>query len=68
MMNKIKSAVKTSNDISNNQFIICARTDAFSVLGIDETINRSKRYIDAGASMIFPEGLKSIEDFTYVSE
>jgi len=28
-----------------------------------ETLIRCKKYIDAGASMIFPEGLTSEEDF-----
>jgi len=27
------------------------------------TIKRSKAYVDAGADMIFPEGLKSFEEF-----
>ncbi len=34
-----------------------ARTDARGVEGIDACISRSKAYIDAGADMIFPEGL-----------
>ena len=42
-------------------FIICARTDAKGVEGIESTINRSKAYIDSGADMIFPEGLESLE-------
>jgi len=42
MVNKIKIARKASEMISEGQFIICARTDARGVLGIDETINRSK--------------------------
>ena len=42
-------------------FIICARTDAKGVEGIEATIKRSKAYIDAGADMIFPEGLESLD-------
>jgi len=57
MVQKIKIARKASEFISGGQFIICARTDARGVIGIDETISRSKKYIDAGADMIFPEGL-----------
>jgi methylisocitrate lyase len=37
--------------------IILARTDARGVLGLEACIDRSKAYIDAGADMIFPEGL-----------
>jgi methylisocitrate lyase len=38
--------------------ILIARTDAYGVDGIDACITRSKAYIDAGADMIFPEGLE----------
>ena len=47
--------------------MICARTDAKGVLGLDECINRSKAYIDAGADMIFPEGLDTAEEFKIVA-
>lgn len=43
--------------VSDGEFIICARTDAKSVYGLEECIKRSIAYIDAGADMIFPEGL-----------
>ena len=32
---------------------------------IIKTISRSKEYISAGADMIFPEGLNSIEEFKF---
>jgi methylisocitrate lyase len=60
MENKVKASVRSSEEVSKGEFIICARTDAYSVSGIKETIERSKRYMDQGASMIFPEGLKNI--------
>lgn len=34
-----------------------ARTDSRGTHGLDECIKRSKAYMDAGADMIFPEGL-----------
>ncbi|MGP1347739.1 MAG: isocitrate lyase/PEP mutase family protein [Phycisphaerales bacterium] len=49
-------------------FIVCARTDAAGVAGIDEAIARSKAYLDAGADMIFPEGLRSEEEFGRIGE
>ncbi len=49
-------------------FILCARTDAAGVEGIDSTITRSIAYIDAGAEMIFPEGLRSEDDFKHVAQ
>jgi methylisocitrate lyase len=63
MQKKIEVCVKARNECSNGDFIICARTDAKGVEGIQATIDRSKAYIDAGADMIFPEGLSSLEEF-----
>jgi len=42
MAKKIEIAVKASEECSNGDFIICARTDARSVFGLDETIKRAK--------------------------
>lgn len=60
---KIKIACQASLECSNGEFIICARTDARSVEGLDAVIKRAKMYIDAGADMIFPEGLETPEEF-----
>ena len=43
--------------------IICARTDARGVEGFDAAVARAKAYVQAGAEMIFPEGLASEEEF-----
>lgn len=67
MMRKVNIAAEASAKCSKGSFIICARTDANGVSGLDETIKRSKKYIDAGASMIFPEGLKNQEEFKIVA-
>merc|ERR1712050_807693 len=39
---------------SDGEFVICARTDARGVIGMDEALTRAKMYVDAGADMIFP--------------
>ena len=67
MVKKIQIAVKASKSCSNGDFIICARTDARGVEGIQATIDRAKAYMDAGADMIFPEGLVSLKEFQRVS-
>ena len=67
-MRKVEIAAESSYKCSKGSFIICARTDANGVYGLEETINRSKKYVDAGASMIFPEGLKSKEEFRIVAK
>ncbi|MDY3126537.1 MAG: methylisocitrate lyase [Corynebacterium sp.] len=60
MVRRIKAAV---NERRDPNFIICARTDAAGIHGIDEAIRRAKAYADAGADMIFTEALYSPEDF-----
>lgn len=60
---KIRAAVDHK---ANSSFLIIARTDARSIAGIDETINRAKAYVQAGADAVFPEGLQSKEEFEQV--
>jgi len=54
MCRRIKAAAGARRDPG---FVICARTDARAIEGIEGTIDRAKAYIDAGADMIFPEAL-----------
>lgn len=67
MQKKIEISVTASKSCSEGNFIVCARTDARGVDGIDATIERAKAYMDSGADMIFPEGLQTLEEFQYVS-
>lgn len=77
MVKKVQIAVEASKKCSGGEFIICgryrvyvnrkARTDARGVDGLDACITRSKAYIDAGAHMIFPEGLQSQEEMAQVA-
>jgi len=60
MAAKIRAAVDSKRDPT---FIICARTDARGVEGLHSAIERAKRYVDAGADAIFPEGLQSEDEF-----
>lgn len=60
---RIRWAARASQDCSQGSFIVCARTDARSVEGLGAAIERASAYVDAGASMIFPEGLESEEEF-----
>lgn len=54
--------IRTIKAISPSLYIV-ARTDAKSVEGMDEAIDRAKHYLAAGADAIFPEALESQEDF-----
>lgn len=60
MVRRITAAVNERRDAN---FIICARTDAAGVNGIDDAITRAKAYADAGADLIFTEALYKPEDF-----
>jgi len=53
---------------SNPGFFIIARTDARGVENLSAAIDRAKRYVDAGADCIFPEGLESPEEFAALRE
>ena len=58
MADRIKAAVDARTDPS---FVIMARTDALANEGLEPSIERSIRYVEAGADMIFPEAIPSIE-------
>ena len=59
MVAKIKAAVDARVD---QDLVIMARTDAVAVSGLDEAIERSNRYAEAGADLIFVEAPTSKED------
>lgn len=60
MLRRISAAVRERSDDS---FVLCARTDAAGIEGIDEAIERAKAYADAGADLIFTEALYTHADF-----
>jgi methylisocitrate lyase len=60
MVDRIKSAVDARSDPG---FVIMARTDAAAVEGIDAAIERAVAYVEAGADMIFPEAMKTLDDY-----
>ena len=60
MARKIKAAVDAKTD---DNFLVIARTDARGVESLDATIERAKRYVDAGAEMIFPEAMADEKEF-----
>ncbi|MBO3743589.1 isocitrate lyase/PEP mutase family protein [Actinoplanes flavus] len=49
------------------QIVVIARTDAYAVRGLDETILRCRAYAEAGADAVFPEGVDSLADLTRIS-
>jgi methylisocitrate lyase len=60
MTGRIKAAVNARRD---ENFMIIARTDARAVEDFNRAVERSRRYLDAGADAIFPEALQSADEF-----
>jgi methylisocitrate lyase len=60
MVDRIKAAVDARSDPA---FVIMARTDAAAVEGIDAAIERACAYVEGGADMIFPEAMKTLDDY-----
>ncbi len=65
MVGKIKAAVDARVD---PDFMIMARTDARTILGIDEAIERGIKYKEAGADIIFIESPESEEEMARINK
>ena len=63
MIDRIKAAVDARTD---RDFVIMARTDAAAVEGLDAAIERAVAYVEAGADMVFPEAMTSLDDYRKV--
>ncbi len=60
MVRRLGAAVGARRD---SNFVICARTDARGIDGLDAAMDRAKAYADAGADMIFTEALADESEF-----
>ncbi|MDB5968882.1 MAG: prpB [Hydrocarboniphaga sp.] len=60
MVDRVKAAVDAKTD---SEFVVMARTDAAAVEGIDSAIERAIAYVEAGADMIFPEAMQTLDDY-----
>ncbi|MEL9970090.1 MAG: methylisocitrate lyase [Metallosphaera sp.] len=58
MVSKIRAAVRARKKAK-----IIARVDSRAILGLRDSIERAKAYLEAGADIIFPEALQSEEEF-----
>lgn len=65
MVGKIKAAVDTR---INPDFMIMARTDARTVLGIEAALERAHAYHEAGADIIFVESPESVEEMERINK
>jgi methylisocitrate lyase len=60
MVRRIQAAVRGRTE---SAFVVMARTDAVAVEGLAASIERARRYCDAGADMIFAEALSDLEAY-----
>ncbi len=60
MVDRIKAAVDARSD---EDFVIMARTDALAVEGLSSAVERAVACVEAGADMIFPEAVKTLEQY-----
>ena len=60
MVDRIKSAVDAKTDAD---FVVMARTDALAVEGMESAIERAIACVEAGADMIFPEAINTLEQY-----
>ena len=59
-LGRIRAAVDARRDPN---FLIMARTDIRAVDGLDAAVDRAKKLVDAGADAIFPEAMRTLEEF-----
>ena len=63
---KIRAALNARQD---KDMVIIARTDALTVNGWEDTVRRCRAYHDAGADLVFVDGISSVDEIkTYASE
>ena len=65
MQDRIKAAVDARR---NESFVIMARSDALSVENEDSLMERIQSYVEVGADMIFPEALKTLNQYRNISD
>lgn len=65
MVKKIRVAVESR---SSRDFLIIARTDARTALGLDEALRRADAYANAGADILFVESPESAEEMRAICE
>jgi len=62
-LKRIRAAADARRD---DNFLIMARTDIRAVDGLDAATDRARKLVDAGADAIFPEAMRSLEEFAAV--
>jgi methylisocitrate lyase len=64
MCDRLRSAVDARTEPG---FVVMARTDALAAEGFEATLERAKRYEDAGADMLFIEAVEELDQYREIS-
>ncbi|WP_309128157.1 methylisocitrate lyase [Microbacterium sp.] len=64
-LKRIRAAVDARRD---ENFLIMARTDIAAVEGLEAAKDRAKALVDAGADAIFPEAMRSLDEFAAIRD
>ena len=59
MVQKLRSALDARTD---PDFVIIARCDAYAVTGWEDTVSRCHAYMEAGADMVFVDGIETVDE------
>jgi 2,3-dimethylmalate lyase len=65
MAAKVRVAAESRSD---RDFLVIARTDARTTLGLDEALRRAELYLKAGADVLFIESPESVEEMRRIGE
>jgi 2-methylisocitrate lyase-like PEP mutase family enzyme len=65
MAAKVRVAVDSRTD---KDFLIVARTDARTTLGLDEALRRAELYLKSGADVLFVESPESVDEMRTIGE
>ncbi|QBQ56064.1 methylisocitrate lyase [Nitrosococcus wardiae] len=65
MRARVAAAVRGRRD---ERLVIMARTDAYSLEGLEAAVARAQSYVEAGADMIFAEALSSLEEYQHLTQ
>ena len=65
MVPKVRAACDARRD---RNLVIIARTDALAVNGWDDVVRRARAYSEAGADLIFVDGIKTLDDLNLYAE
>jgi carboxyvinyl-carboxyphosphonate phosphorylmutase len=65
MVKKLEAALYARED---ENFLLIARTDARSIMGLDEALRRAHLYAGAGADMIFLESPQTVEELETIAK